>query len=83
MQIMLDIQNQHYIDGLEDMAAAVGLSVAEICSGLIELQVNSFIHQVNEYKREAVGYRLTARMNRILQDKWTPVDPMDNEEENV
>lgn len=79
MQVTIEINNPHYAAGLEDMAAAVGLDVQTLCTGLIERQVSGYNYDMRARKAEAVGYRLTERLNRIVADHNRPIDPTEEE----
>ena len=68
MTIKIEINNPRLVAGLEDMAGAVGLDLPTLCNGLIEQQVNGYIRDVSGRKREAVGYRLTERLNRVIAE---------------
>ena len=80
MQITLEINNPRLIAGLEDMAQAAGLDVQTLATGLVERQVYGYNHDVRGRKCEAVSFRLTERLNRIIAEKARPLDPAEEDE---
>ena len=75
MQLTIEINNPYYVNGLEDMAQAVGLDVQTLAEGLIERQVSGYIKDVTNRKCEAVGWRLTERLNRLVAENGRAFDP--------
>ena len=69
IKVQIEFNNPHYANALADMAEVLGITETQVCAGIIEEQINSYLDAVRQAKFDSAYWKIGEGRRRQVDSR--------------